>query len=256
MFLAAVAKPRLDSLTGKYFDGKIGIWPLIQEVPAKRASKNRPRGTPIKAPITVTRNVYRDIVVNSVIPMIKEKWPEGSSKTISIQHDNASAHDIRHHPDVIAAGCSDGWYISIVNQPPKSSDLNALDLGYFNSIQSLQYQKQAQNIDDLVSAVEASFEELTSDKLENTFMTLRSVMKAIIEHKGDNDFKIPHASKAKKRRQGFFVEPEVVTISSVEEATEVLANMYERLHDEGSIDEICDLFNDVGISEEIEYYEF
>ncbi|KAH9141205.1 hypothetical protein AeRB84_014614 [Aphanomyces euteiches] len=88
------------------------------------------------------------------------------------------------------------------------------------------------------------------------FMTLRSVMKAIIEHKGDNDFKIPYASKAKKRRQGFFGEPEVVTISSVEEANEVLANMNERLHDESSIDEICDLFNDVGIPEEIEYYEF
>ena len=46
MFLCAVARPRFHPETGECtFDGKIGIWPLIERVAARRNSANRPRGT-------------------------------------------------------------------------------------------------------------------------------------------------------------------------------------------------------------------
>ena len=45
MFLAAVARPRFDAEGKCIFDGKIGIWPFVETVPAKRSSANRARGT-------------------------------------------------------------------------------------------------------------------------------------------------------------------------------------------------------------------
>ena len=40
MFLTAVARPRWDPHRKTFFDGKIGIWPCIDQVPAQRSSKN------------------------------------------------------------------------------------------------------------------------------------------------------------------------------------------------------------------------
>ncbi|CAM9358288.1 unnamed protein product [Discosporangium mesarthrocarpum] len=43
MFLAAVARPRMIS-DGVWFDGKIGIWPIADNLAAMRSSKNRKKG--------------------------------------------------------------------------------------------------------------------------------------------------------------------------------------------------------------------
>ena len=40
MFLAAVARPRYNFSKKTYFDGKIGIWPIVERGEAKRTSKN------------------------------------------------------------------------------------------------------------------------------------------------------------------------------------------------------------------------
>jgi hypothetical protein len=45
MFMCAVARPRWDHGANRHFDGMIGIWPFIYQEPAKRSSKNRPKGT-------------------------------------------------------------------------------------------------------------------------------------------------------------------------------------------------------------------
>mmetsp|Transcript_7048 Transcript_7048/g.17356 ORF Transcript_7048/g.17356 Transcript_7048/m.17356 type:complete len:289 (+) Transcript_7048:37-903(+) len=45
MFLTAVARPRRCSTTNSNFDGKIGCFPLVKMVEAKRTSRNRPAGT-------------------------------------------------------------------------------------------------------------------------------------------------------------------------------------------------------------------
>ena len=38
MSLCAVARPRLDALGNCTFDGKIGMWPFVNQVAAQRAS--------------------------------------------------------------------------------------------------------------------------------------------------------------------------------------------------------------------------
>lgn len=45
MFYAAVAKPRWNEEGECTFDGKLGIFPLTQQKPAKNNSKNRAAGT-------------------------------------------------------------------------------------------------------------------------------------------------------------------------------------------------------------------
>ncbi|CAM9355782.1 unnamed protein product [Discosporangium mesarthrocarpum] len=51
MILAAVAR--------RWFDGKIGIGPIVEIVLAKRDSKNCKKGTPITKPATVNGERYR-----------------------------------------------------------------------------------------------------------------------------------------------------------------------------------------------------
>jgi hypothetical protein len=57
------------------FDGKIGMWPFIKQVEAQRDSVNRPAGTIETKCVTVTKAVYREFMIEKVIPAIKEKWP-------------------------------------------------------------------------------------------------------------------------------------------------------------------------------------
>lgn len=45
MFMCAVARPQKGQNGDPDFDGKLGIFPFITKEPAKRASKNRPKGT-------------------------------------------------------------------------------------------------------------------------------------------------------------------------------------------------------------------
>jgi hypothetical protein len=73
MFLAAVAQPRYDSTGACVFDGKLGLWPFTEQIPAQRRSKNRPRGTPVTMPININRDKYRAMLIDKVIPSIIAK---------------------------------------------------------------------------------------------------------------------------------------------------------------------------------------
>lgn len=75
MFLAAVARPRYDSQKRRFFDGKIGIWPIVERTVALRSSTNRPAGSPITKSISMTREVYIKMLQDKVLPAIREKWP-------------------------------------------------------------------------------------------------------------------------------------------------------------------------------------
>ena len=204
MFMAAGARPRFDFNKKHLFDGKIGIWAFIYEEEAKQNSKNRDKGTmETKAVTSVTKDVVRQMLLDKVIPAIKSKWPSGTRNLpIIIQQDNAKPHCAVDDPELVEAMTENNWKISIRCQPPNSPDLNVLDLGYFNSIQSLQHKKVPRTIDDLVSAVNESFLELTSESLQNVFLSLQMAMDEIIQCEGGNNYKLGHMSKAKLSREG------------------------------------------------------
>ena len=68
MFLCAVARPRFDPAGECTFDGKIGLFPFVERAPAQRSSVNRPRGTMIVRSVPVTKERYRQFLVEKVVP--------------------------------------------------------------------------------------------------------------------------------------------------------------------------------------------
>ncbi|KAK4279813.1 hypothetical protein QN277_011529 [Acacia crassicarpa] len=197
MFLVAIARPRFDSDGNETFSGKIGVFPLVTQEPAKRKSVNRPAGTLVTKPIvSVTKDVSRRFLIEHVVPAIKEKWPRNSiGEPIYIQQDNARCHVHPNDSEFCRVATEDGFDIRLMNQPPNSPDLNILDLGFFNAIQSLQYKEVPKTTDDLIAAVVKSFESFSSVKSNKIFLTLQCCMVEILKKKGSNKYDLPHIRK-------------------------------------------------------------
>jgi hypothetical protein len=187
MFLCAVARPRYDKVRNQQFDGQLGIWPLVNQAPEERASRNRPAGTMVTKPIEVNREIYRHFLIENLLPAIGHFWPKDHKGTIYIQHDNTRPHIRADDDDFVRAVVATGRDIQLEYQPPNSPDLNVLDLGYFTSIQSLQQTKQSTTVDELIEVVEDSYRELDSRKLNNIFFSLQCCMKQIILHGESNN---------------------------------------------------------------------
>ena len=94
MFLCAVVRPCFNPSANSWGDGKLGIWPIGDWEPVKRGSKNRPKGALVWKNKTVTKGVYRELLINQLIPAILEKWPrrDRMSRTIYIQQDGMKNH--------------------------------------------------------------------------------------------------------------------------------------------------------------------
>ncbi|KAH7835594.1 hypothetical protein Vadar_027734 [Vaccinium darrowii] len=203
MFLAAVARPRFDANHNEIFSGKIGIFPFTCKVPAKRNSKNRAAGTMETKAMTVTKDVIRSCLIEKILPAIRSKWPQSSAANpIYIQQDNARPHIHPLDAEFVEAAHKDGFNIQLVCQPPNSPDMNVLDLGFFRAIQSLQHQQAPKNIDELVFAVQKSFEQLESQNLDNVFLTLQACMIEVMKVNGANNYKLPHLGKGQLMREG------------------------------------------------------
>ncbi|KAF0687490.1 Aste57867_20762 [Aphanomyces stellatus] len=108
--------------------------------------------------VSVSALVYRDYVLNKVIPAIEEKFPSGKKRVV-LQHDNATPH-ASIDDATLASVSTDGWTFDVRRQPPNSPDLNVLDLGFFASIQSLQYKVISYSIDGVIDATLLAFEML------------------------------------------------------------------------------------------------
>ncbi|XP_027109397.1 uncharacterized protein [Coffea arabica] len=203
MFLAAVARPRFDCSRNKNFDGKIGF-PFAFKEPAKRNSKNRVAGTLETKPIlSMTKEVYRRCLIDNVLPTIRAKRPQSDViSPIFIQQDNAKPRIDPMDVELIEAATREGFDIRLSFQPPISPAMNVLDLGYFRAIQSLQHQEAPSSIDELIFAVEKSFDELSSESLNNVFLTLQLCMLEVMKNFGGNNYKVPHIRKQRLIKDG------------------------------------------------------
>ncbi|GMF48935.1 unnamed protein product [Phytophthora fragariaefolia] len=135
MVLAAVARPRHEPVTGKFFDGNLGVWAFLTHEPAKRSSRNRPAGTMVPYPLAVNKGTYRNMLVEHVPPSIRAKIPRAAEgRHITVQQDNASPHiqpdDVAWRQAVNASGCE----VHLRFQPPNSPDMNVLDLAVFSAL--------------------------------------------------------------------------------------------------------------------------
>lgn len=140
-----------------------------------------------KAMTSVTKAVSRDFLVNKVFPAIKEKWPaEEKGMPILIQQDNAKTHIDVNDPSFVEAAPADGWDIRLVCQPPKSPDLNVLDLGFFAAIQALFHRGTPNNVEQIVERINKAFREYPADRSNRIFLTQQSCMLEILKHNGGN----------------------------------------------------------------------
>ncbi|MCH87977.1 transposase [Trifolium medium] len=203
MFLAAMARPRFDAQGNVLFDGKIGLFPLVTQEPARRSSVNRPAGTLEIKPIqSVNKDVIRTYLLEKILPAIKEKWPrEDIGQPIFIQQDNARTHIDSNDEEFCRVASQDGFDIRLMRQPPNSPDMNVLDLGLFRSLSAQQEKENLKTIDELLPAVEKAFEEYEPTKINRIFLTLQSCMIEVMKIRGSNIYKIPHMQKEALERR-------------------------------------------------------
>ena len=211
MFLAAVARPRWDVQRNQWFDGKIGQYPIADQVPAARASRNRPRGTLEWKNKNVTAVVYTEYLFERIIPDIMDKWPRDGNLRIHLQQDNAPSHispeEFREEwllmkpvlEDVHGGGLD--WDFYLYSQPANSPDTNLNDLAYFASAKAQYWKNPGDNINEMVERLAEIFAAYPRYKLNRGFLTLMTCMNDIIESQGGNDYKITHMNKAGLERE-------------------------------------------------------
>ena len=224
MFLAAIARPRFDPAKRSMFNGLIGIWPFVYKEAAKRSSKNRPKGTLVtKLVQSITNEEYVNALVKKVIPAIREKWPiQSKDMVIHIQQDNAGPHrDVTTVKDELQ---KEGWNMNMKNQPPNSPDFNVLDLGFFNSIQSIQQKKPAYNVDELIRNVEEAFWSEPVHTTDFIFLSLMKAMESTMIVGGKNRYKLQHMNKEQLLRNGVLPESIRCSDEAFEAAMEKLAS--------------------------------
>ena len=216
MFLCAVAHPHFNPSANSWWDGKLGIWPIGDWEPAKRASKNRPRGTLVWKNKPVTKEVYCELLISKLLPAIVEKWPQTDrlSRKIWIQQDGAKSHintdDEEFREAIQDQELTAGLYTQAANSP----DINFLDLGFFRAIQSFN-NVAPKTKEELIQSVQHAYTNYPRKRLNWTWLTLQSVFNQIILCNGDNDYNIEHLSKEKLERAGQL--PNVLDASAFDE---------------------------------------
>ncbi|XP_021774239.1 uncharacterized protein LOC110738172 [Chenopodium quinoa] len=227
MFMAVIGKPIFDPQGNVLHDGKYGIFPFVYETTAKKKSKNREAGVvETKAIQNVNKEAIRAMLLEKVIPGIKQKWPSHLSKDIWIQWDNARPHQIPRDEEFNAACQSDGFNIQFIYQPAQSPDLNVLDLGLFNVIQSIQYQSFPKNLMELIEKVKEAYDLFNPISNKHCWITLQCCMEEILKHLGGNHFTPPHKGKKRLERIGMLPEILHVDRTLVHQAVDHLNSMF------------------------------
>jgi hypothetical protein len=199
MVLTAIAKPNPE----KNFDGKIGCFVFAQEENAKRKSKNRDKGTVVLQPIPVTGDVWAETMTAKVFPAIRRKmsW----LNQVNVQFDNARPHTKASiQAKLLSAARNkrgpDGLEIKLSPQPAQSPDLNLNDLGFYSSLDTFIGNNRSFNLLKLWDQISNAFLNYDSTKLTKLVETKRNVVAKVLEHCGDNDYKLPHGKKPPRNR--------------------------------------------------------
>jgi hypothetical protein len=145
MFLCAQARPRWDPHTHTIWDGKIGIWPIGDWAPAQRTSINKPAGTLVWRDENITKEKYRELLLEKVFPAIMTKWPRGdwgrANVIIRVQQDGAPLHIDPQDPALLLGLQQLGIEnkVLVFTQPSNSPDTNINDLAFFHALQAEYY---------------------------------------------------------------------------------------------------------------------
>ena len=140
-------------------------------------------------------------MIKKVMPAIKEKVGTGP---ITIQQDGAMPHTAGGLMQRIARTVEHkyGMELTIETQPAQSPDLNLSDISNFASLQAQQRNRWTTDVDGLIKAVDAIWAAYPWETIERAWLTLFGVYNLILEHDGDNDFKLPHTGAREQQQEG------------------------------------------------------
>lgn len=123
--------------------------------------------------------------------------------------DNATPHKVNTGFGTrFYAKCEElGIRCTVVYQPAQSPDMNICDLGFFNSIQSIYFQRpDCVTPHDIVRFVMLCFQYYPPKKLNYMYLTLFTNYNNIRLHLGRNNYKITHMGKEALDRAGTLPE--------------------------------------------------
>lgn len=235
MFLGAVAYPRYVFLTCVYvtevftfsfirkehnFNGEIGLWPVVKETIAKKTTKFQTKGDIVETVVTMDGKKFVEMCKQNLIPAVVSKVGSWASKVV-VQLDGAGGHKVKTSLEELntfgksVQVVNNTLPIEFIQQPARSPDLNVLDLGAWNSIQSavnrLTYEKEpttrmTKRLAD--SVLEGWGKWAAEEKLGKLFEVLCEVHKQVVDVGGGNNFVMPHTQK-KKNNRNFLAQTEI-----------------------------------------------
>ena len=191
--------------------GKVGIWisKVTIEV-AERKSANHEKGEIYeKWGGSVDGEAYLGLIEREVFPAIDKMAKDMGIDTVEFQDDNASPHKkVRSEIEEAGKNRVSGIGIEHYKQPPRSPDLNVLDLYVWRVLSAgvnrrlfSKYRNVTKDQDVLWECIQDAWEhDLTPEKIEVAFRLIHPVMECIKDNNGGNNFKIPHSGIRKQMR--------------------------------------------------------
>ena len=112
----------------------------MEQKPERQNFTNKLRGKMETGSINMTREGYKRMMLFEVLPVIKEKCPQAMLlKQIYTQQDNAPSYSksTPNNENLLLANLFLDIACYPIYQPPKSPDVNVLDLAFFRAIEQL-----------------------------------------------------------------------------------------------------------------------
>ena len=206
MFFCAIGVPH-TSPNGHIFDGKLGIWPSVENIAAKRHSKHRAAGTPVTTPVEINAETYLNLFTqeDGLLDVLKAKMGHLGYDELVIQQDNASPHVGHDNVNRIEQAARDkDLRVRVSLQPPNSPDLNKLDLCLFYSLnrQSAHLRNGARTLEELIESVKKAYGDYEPAQLERAEALLHVAYREVLEKNGGNQYDVPHSGIRKRQNGG------------------------------------------------------
>ena len=146
--------------------------------------------------------------MEKVFPAIKEAWPRGDwqrpNLIIRVQQDGAPTH-IDPDDVLLMQGLQElnmENKVLLYTQPANSPDCNINDLGFFRALQSLYQRSTPANVGEIIANVQEAYQDYDYRKINRIWLSLQCCLNEIINHHGDNDYKLIHMQKDRLEREG------------------------------------------------------
>ena len=146
--------------------------------------------------------------MNKVFPAIKEEWPRSewgqANFIIRVQQDGAPSH-IEPEDELLLQGLQEldmENKVLLYTQPANSPDCNINDLGFFRALQALYQKSTPQNVGEIIQNVQQAYNDYDYKKINRIWLSLQCCLNEIINHAGNNDYKLPHMQKERLESEG------------------------------------------------------